>query len=87
MPAPAYLMAFLVSFSMSLWATPNSETKLFTNQDYLETVRKKEPLSIHSTEDVFQFVFNHLPNEVTVYPTENYYNNWRHSFLLRSTFF
>ena len=30
-------------------------------------------MDIHSVPDVFSFVFNSLPNEVTVYPTENYF--------------
>lgn len=62
----------LISFSLSLntWAVPQ---QIYTNQNYLEAIRTRDELNIQSIDDVFQFVFNQLPDEVTVYPTENYY--------------
>ncbi|KTD30517.1 hypothetical protein [Legionella israelensis] len=62
----------LISFSLSLntWAVPQ---QIYTNQNYLEAIRTRDELNIQSIDDVFQFIFNQLPDEVTVYPTENYY--------------
>jgi len=55
------------------WADIKPTSKVSTNQAYLENVAQKNGLDINSTLDVFKFVFDSLPNEVTVYPTENYY--------------
>jgi hypothetical protein len=65
------LILTFTSFVSSSYAA--EEKKLFTNQSYLEEVQKQQPLNIHSIDDVFGFVFSQLPDEVTIYPTENYY--------------
>lgn len=44
-----------------------------TNQAWIESLRKGIKLKIESTEDAFEFVFSRLPDQVLVYPTENYY--------------
>lgn len=59
--------------SISLANSPPSTAQLLTNQHYLETVERENHLDIRSPNEVFSFVFNRLPSEVTVYPTENYY--------------
>lgn len=47
--------------------------KLFTNQSYIETFKTDQAIDIKSVDSIFGFVFNQLADEVTVYPTENYY--------------
>lgn len=56
-------------------AQQNSITpvELHTNQSYLETVARSQPIDITDAMSVFTFVLNALPDEVLVYPTENYY--------------
>jgi hypothetical protein len=67
-----FLLASLELLNFQIHANPE-EIKLFTNQNYIENVKKQDTLNIQSVEDVFQFVFNKLPDEVLVHPTENYY--------------
>lgn len=47
--------------------------KLFTNQDYVEKFYRKQSFDVENVEEVFDYVFTSLPDDVTVYPTENYY--------------
>lgn len=61
----------LLSYSGSYAAIPSS--KLFTNQSYIETLKVDQPLDIYSVDSIFNFVFKQLSEEITVYPTENYY--------------
>ena len=44
-----------------------------TNQDYLEEVARTRDIEMQDVMSVFAFVFGGLRNEVTVYPTENYF--------------
>ena len=46
---------------------------LFTNERYVEEVRRAAGFDIKDPMAVFAFVFGALPERVTVYPTENYY--------------
>lgn len=46
---------------------------LDTNEAYVDAVTQAAPLAIDDPTAVFAFVLNHLPERVTVYPTENYY--------------
>src|SRR5712692_3026128 len=47
--------------------------RLETNQAYVEEVTRTTTLSINDPIAVFAFVLNGLPDQVKVYPTENYY--------------
>jgi hypothetical protein len=47
--------------------------RLETNQAYVEEVTRTTTLSINDPIAVFAFVLNSLPDQVKVYPTENYY--------------
>jgi hypothetical protein len=58
---------------LNFQAHAEADIKLFTNQSYIENIKKQDQLNIQSINEVFAFVFNKLPDEVTVYPTENYY--------------
>lgn len=44
-----------------------------TNQDYIENLWGPEGIDIQDIGSVFSYVFSQLPDEVTVYPTENYF--------------
>jgi hypothetical protein len=58
----------------SLWGVAGAQApKLTTNQHYVETVNQDTELNIDDLMSVFAFVLNSLPDEVTVYPSENYY--------------
>lgn len=64
------LLSFIL-LNFHVYANP--DIKLFTNQSYIENIKKQDKLNINSVNEVFQFVLNKLPDEVIVYPTENYY--------------
>lgn len=67
---------FILAFSLILISiiTPAGQLpNLFTNQNYIELTKTNQPIDINSVNSIFDFVFAQLPNEVTVYPTENYY--------------
>lgn len=59
-----------MSLSPSLLAAPQP---LNTNQAYIEQATQSHAIDVADTVSVFKFVFNALPDSVTVYPTENYY--------------
>lgn len=63
------LLLWFKSYAIAAETPP----KLFTNQSYIETLQIDQPLDIHSVESIFNFVFDQLPENITVYPTENYY--------------
>jgi hypothetical protein len=46
---------------------------LHTNQAYIEEVTRQSTLDVKDPKAVFAFVFANLPDDVTVYPTENLY--------------
>lgn len=46
---------------------------LSTNQAYIDRLMQTRELDIDNISEVFWFVFGSLPDEVRVYPTENYY--------------
>lgn len=50
-----------------LWA----KSKVSLNQNFIEGVYSQ--IDISNPDEVFKLVFNHLPNTVVVYPTENYF--------------
>ena len=43
------------------------------NEAYVDQVRRHPSVDIASLDDVFDYVFSSLADDVTVYPTENYY--------------
>jgi hypothetical protein len=47
--------------------------KLGTNQKFLEEISRQAEIDFTKPLEVFSFVFDALPSDVTVYPTENYY--------------
>lgn len=55
------------------WSEEDANPTLYTNQQMLEDLNKKPSFDIKDIPAVFAFVLGSLPNEVTVYPTENYY--------------
>lgn len=52
------------------------ETKIYTNQNYIEETQVVADFKIDNKMGVFFAVLNSLPDRVTVYPTENYYYFW-----------
>ncbi len=52
--------------------TTGDQPYLVFNQRWLEGLRSKA-LDVENVDEVFTFVFSSLPDEVVVYPTENYY--------------
>jgi len=46
---------------------------LQTNQAWIEDLKQSAGLKIESVQDAFDVVFSRLPDEVFVFPTENYY--------------
>lgn len=44
-----------------------------TNQDYIENLWGPDGIDIQNIRSVFSYVFSQLTDEVTVYPTENYF--------------
>ena len=53
-------------------ATASAEPYLLLNQRFVEGLRVEE-FDLHNADAVFWHVFSRLPNEVVVYPSENYY--------------
>ena len=47
--------------------------ELSTNQSYVEALKRRPKLPMEHTREMFSAVLASLPNQVTVYPTENYY--------------
>ena len=45
---------------------------LVFNQKWLEGLRSKS-LDVENVDEIFSYIFSNLPDEVVVYPTENYY--------------
>jgi hypothetical protein len=54
-------------------AQEEASVELRTNQEFLEDLNRPPAFDIADVLAVFEFVFESLPAEVTVYPTENYY--------------
>ncbi|MGI9415255.1 MAG: hypothetical protein ACR2PM_16385 [Hyphomicrobiales bacterium] len=54
-------------------AHPAETPAVHTNQDYLEEVARTRAIETQDVMSVFGFVFGGLRDEVTVYPTENYF--------------
>jgi hypothetical protein len=55
-------------------STARSQTPvLHTNQAYIEEATRESTLDVKDPKAVFAFVFANLPDEVTVYPSENLY--------------
>jgi hypothetical protein len=64
----------LSALIVSSVATAQSQMPvLHTNQAYIEEATRESSLDVKDARAVFTFVFANLPNEVTVYPTENFY--------------
>ncbi len=51
----------------------NASPKLWTHESYIEEITRTDTLDVSDPLKVFAFVFSSLPEQVKVYPTENYY--------------
>jgi len=68
-------LALLAGSLLALSATPlaAAQNTIKTNEAYVEEVLRAPEFDIRSIDEVFDYVFSSLDDEVTVYPTENYY--------------
>lgn len=70
---------FFISIFVSLTipslaiSAESSDPKISTNQTWIENLKKGRNVKIKNVDDAFDFIFSKLPNQVSVYPTENYY--------------
>jgi hypothetical protein len=72
--ARVLLGAVMLATTLRIAAAQNAKVPLLqTNQAYLEEVMRTTRLSINDPIAVFAFVLDSLPDQVKVYPTENYY--------------
>jgi hypothetical protein len=69
----AVAVIYLICMGASIPANAQSQPRFDTNQQYLEEASRKSNIDINDLEAVFTYTFNSLPDEVKVYPTENYY--------------
>lgn len=67
------LLVTLLSGVFAFGAYAAGLPKLQTNQKLLEEINRAGGLEIKDARAVFSYVFNELPPDVRVYPTENYY--------------
>jgi len=70
--APLALLAgcFLAGSATAVVAAQNT---IKTNEAYVQETLRAPEFDIRSIDEVFDYVFSSLNDEVTVYPTENYY--------------
>ena len=54
-------------------AATQERPQLHTNEAYMEDITRATKLAVDEPMAVFDFVFGSLPEQVKVYPTENYY--------------
>ncbi len=67
-------MALLVFATMTIPASGNENMPgLLTNQTYVEKVLLPESLNVSDASSLMLYILTALPDEVVVYPTENYY--------------
>ncbi len=71
--AAACLAAVVCLWSATAQADTVRRPFLHLNQDYLDDLNVPSALNIRDVMEVFGFVFSGLPDEVKVYPTENYF--------------
>ena len=74
-PAAAIAAALL---AMAAVPAPAGETRIYTNQAYLEEAMNPPDFAIGDIKSVFRLVLESLPAKVKVYPTENYYYFYFH---------
>ena len=70
------LVAAFLAVCLMLTPLPSSAadpSPVHTNQDYLEEIERTQDIEMQDVMSVFAFVFGNLRDEVTVYPTENYF--------------
>lgn len=69
-----FISAFtILTLSAPVMSAANDGPRITTNQTWLENLQKGTDLKINNVDDAFDFIFSRLPNQVSVYPTENYY--------------
>ncbi len=61
------------ALSAPTWAAGKQTPTIFTNQQLVETWSGKGSFDLDAVKGMLRHVLNALPDEVTVYPTENYY--------------
>lgn len=69
------LLALALLFAMGLTPAAQDQDlpRLQRHEDYVNEVMRTTRLDVDDPMAVFAFVFNSLPDQVKVYPTENYY--------------
>jgi len=67
------ILLMVVTMTNPTFSAESHKPKLNTNQTWLEDLNKSKSIEIDNVDDAFSFVFSNLPDEVLVYPTENYY--------------
>ncbi|PWV99082.1 hypothetical protein DFR52_104374 [Hoeflea marina] len=50
-----------------------ADNPIHTNEAYIDEIRAAAGFDVAKIDEAFAYVFDQLPGEVTVYPTENYY--------------
>ncbi len=71
---PLTILTLMIAFSSgAAHAGDGHGSELVLNQHYLEALAEGPSLDLQNETEVFAFVFENLPFEVQVYPTENYY--------------
>lgn len=50
--------------------------KLFTNENLVETWQSTRTVDLEDKKGMLRYILSQIPDEVTVYPTENYYYFW-----------
>lgn len=74
--APRGRGIWLLAIAASLLIAPTAraaENPIRTNEAYVEEALRKPGFDITAIDEVLDYVFDSLADEVTVYPTENYY--------------
>ena len=66
-------LAAVMVVSVPALSAGDASPKLATNQAWIENLQAGSKLKVENVEDALGIVFSRLPDEVFVYPTENYY--------------
>jgi hypothetical protein len=67
------LLFFAAALFVSAAHAQTAQPRLWTHESYIEDITRTDTLDITNPLKVFAFVFGSLPDQVKVYPTENYY--------------
>ena len=71
---PCFMVLTMLAATIEMAAAQSTERPiLHTNEAYVEEVTRAATFAVNDPMAVFAFVLNSLPDQVKVYPTENYY--------------